>query len=272
VNQNQIINLADRLIAAYDNVQMLEPITASFPEFNVTDAYAVLHEINARREASGWRPVGRKIGFTNRTLWTRYAVDRPIWAHIYSRTVHRASDGSAEVALDKFVQPRIEPEVVFGLRGPAPVVGNARDMLGAVEWIAAGFEIVQSHFPDWKFTAADCTAAFGLHGCLVVGPIVPLDDPARDRFAAILPTFEAALHRDSEIVDRGRGSNVLDSPALALQHLAQVLASQPQEPPLAAGEIVTTGTLTNAWPVVPGTRWRSDYGQLGVPGLELHLK
>jgi 2-oxo-3-hexenedioate decarboxylase len=272
MNQNQITNLADRLIAAYDHVQSLDPITASFPQFDVADAYTVLREINARREANGWKRVGRKIGFTNRTIWARYGVDRPMWAPMYANTVHRTLNGRAEVSLDKFAQPRIEPEVVFGLRGPVPSTGSARDVLGSVEWVAAGFEIVQSHYPGWKFTAADCTAAFGLHACLVVGPIMPLDNPSRDRLASVLPAFEVALHRDDEMVERGRGSNVLGSPALALQYLAQVLASQPQAPPLAAGEIVTTGTLTDAQPIVPGTRWRSDYGQLGVLGLELRLK
>lgn len=272
MNQNQIKSLAARLIEAYDHVQTLDLISASFPEFNITDAYVVLHEINTRREASGWKRVGRKIGFTNRSIWPSYGVDRPNWAPMYSRTVHRAPDGRAEVTLDKFVQPRIEPEVVFGLRSPAPATGSARDVLDAVEWVAAGFEIVQCQFPGWKFTLPDCTASFGLHACLVVGPVVAVDDPARDRLAATLPAFELTLYRDSEVVDRGRGSNVLDSPALALQYIARVLASQPHSPTLAPGEIVTTGTLTDAFPVVPGVRWRSDYGQLGVPGLDLHLK
>jgi 2-oxo-3-hexenedioate decarboxylase len=272
MDHTQIDTIADRLIAAYDQSQTLDPISASFPDFAVADAYGVLHEISRRREAAGWKRVGRKVGFTNRSIWARYGVDRPMWAPMYSCTVHRASQGRAEIVLDKFVQPRIEPEVVFGLRGPVPVVGSARDALGAVEWIAAGFEIVQSHFPDWKFTAADCAASFGLHGCLVVGPVMALDELARDRLVASLPTFEVALQRGSEIVERGRGSNVLGSPALVLQHLARVLASQPQAPLLAAGEIITTGTLTDAWPIAPGTSWRSDYGQLGVPGLAIHCK
>jgi 2-oxo-3-hexenedioate decarboxylase len=50
-----------------------------------------------------------------------------------------------------------------------------------------------------------------------------------------------------------------------------VLASQPAAPPLAAGEIVTTGTLTDAWPVTPGETWRSDYGALRMAGLTLTL-
>jgi 2-oxo-3-hexenedioate decarboxylase len=48
-----------------------------------------------------------------------------------------------------------------------------------------------------------------------------------------------------------------------------VLINLPQFPPLAAGEIVTTGTITDAWPVVPGETWSSDYGALGLAGMTL---
>jgi 2-keto-4-pentenoate hydratase len=272
VDRARLAALAERLIDAYDRASTLDPITASDPSFDVAAGYAVLREIEARRLASGWRPVGRKIGFTNRTIWERYHVDRPMWAHIWSHTVHRADYGHAALALSGLVQPRIEPEVVFGLRGPVPVAGDARAILDAVEWIAPGFEIVQSHFPDWNFEAPDCTAAFGLHGALIVGPATPLDERGSDHLAVILPDFEVTLYRDAEVVDRGHGRYALDSPALALQHLARVIASQPEAEPLRAGEIVTTGTLTDAWPIVAGQRWRSDYGTLGVPGIDLVIE
>jgi 2-oxo-3-hexenedioate decarboxylase len=272
VERAQIVAVADRLIDAYDRAGTLEPITASDPSFDVSAAYAVLQEIQARRIAAGWQPIGRKIGFTNRTIWTRYGVDRPMWAYIYAQTVQRAPNGSARLALSRLVQPRIEPEVVFGLRGPVPVAAGARSVLEAVEWVAAGFEIVQSHFPNWRFQAPDCTAAFGLHGALVVGPATSLDDLGRDRLAESLPDFELTLRRGDEIVDRGRGSHALGSPALALQHLARVLAAQPDAAPLRAGEIVTTGTLTDLWPIAAGTRWRSDYGALAIPGIDLSIE
>jgi 2-keto-4-pentenoate hydratase len=73
------------------------------------------------------------------------------------------------------------------------------------------------------------------------------------------------------VIDRGVGSNVLGSPALALAHLAKLLAEQPQAPKLAAGEIVTTGTITDAWPVKAGEVWCSDYGALGLDGLILRF-
>ncbi len=132
--------------------------------------------------------------------------------------------------------------MVFKLKGSGAVADDAAAVLASVEWMAPGFEIVQSHFPDWKFAAADCTAAFGLHGALVVGPPLAVTDANRAAFAAALPAFELTLSRGDIVIDRGVGANVLDSPALALAHLARLLADQPQAPKLAAGEIVTTGT------------------------------
>jgi 2-keto-4-pentenoate hydratase len=261
--------IADRLIAAYDAATTLDPITAGNPGFDVDAGYAVLRAIESRRMASGWRPVGRKIGFTNRTIWPRYGVYRPMWAHVWAHTVHHAADDRATLALAPFVQPRIEPEVVFKLKGPVPVDADAPAALACVEWLAPGFEIVQSHFPGWKFTAADCTAAFGLHGALVVGAPLAVTDRNRVEIAARLPAFTLELRRAQAVIDTGAGANVLDSPALALVHLARVLAGQPQFAPLAAGEMVTTGTLTDAWPVAPGQTWTSDYGALGLRGLTL---
>jgi 2-oxo-3-hexenedioate decarboxylase len=262
-------DLADELIAAYDSARTLPPITVRLPGFGVADGYEVLAAIEERRRRQGWQDVGRKIGFTNRTIWSRYGVWEPIWAHMWAHTVHGALDGKAHLNLAQFVQPRIEPEVVFRLKAPVPPTDNPLVALACVEWVAPGFEIVQSHFADWKFAAPDCVAAFGLHGALIVGRPVAVTDQNRDRWAAVLPTFELTLKRGDAVVDHGVGANVLDGPPAALAHLTRVVAGQPQFAPLAAGEIVTTGTITDAWPVVSGETWSSNYGALGLDGLTL---
>ncbi len=267
----ELASIADRLIAAQDAATTLPPITAGMPGFGVADAYAVLDEIARRRRQQGWRTVGRKIGFTNRTIWPRYGVSLPMWAHVWANTVHFAQNGQATLSLRSLVQPRIEPEVVFKLKSALPPTGDPATALSASEWIAPGFEIVQSHFPDWKFTAPDCTAACGLHGALVVGTPVAITDANRAKLAAALPKFALTLSRGSAVIDRGVGANVLDGPAHALAHLARLLAEQPGAFPLAAGEIVTTGTVTDAWPVAAGEEWSSDYGELGLNGLTLRF-
>jgi 2-keto-4-pentenoate hydratase len=264
-------SLVDRLLAAADGGPALAPITDTDPRFDVERAYDTLRELHARRIAQGWRPLGRKIGFTNRTIWPRYNVFRPMWSHVWDRTVVRADDGRAIVSIRGLHEPRIEPEVVLGLSAPLAAGVDARTALDSVAWIAAGFEIVHSVFPGWKFRAPDCTAAFGLHGRLVVGPPTPVEADMRDALAATLATFRVMLSRDGARVEEGCGANVLDSPAHALAFLHDVLAAQPASLPLAAGEMVSTGTLTDAWPVTPGETWTSDYGALPVRGLALTI-
>jgi 2-oxo-3-hexenedioate decarboxylase len=261
--------LATRLIAAYDSATTIAPLSQTELGFDVAVGYRVLHEIERRRRERGWVAVGRKIGFTNRTIWARYGVYQPMWAHTWAHTVHHAPEARAKLSLTGLVQPRIEPEVVFKLRSSVPATADARSALACVEWMAPGFELVQSHFPDWRFAAADCTAAFGLHGTLVIGPPVALTEANRDALGNLLTRFTLTLRRGTEVVDVGVGANVLDSPALALVHLARVLAQQPEFPPLGAGEVITTGTLTDAFPVAAGETWSSDYGMLGLSGMEL---
>lgn len=264
--------IADEILQAYDRGTPLASISARHVGFDADAAYEVLGETERRLSARGWRPVGRKIGFTNRTIWPRYGVYRPMWAHVWRETVTAAPKAHATLSLDRAAEPRIEPEVVFGISGPVPATDDACEVLRAVRWMAPGFEIVQSHFPGWKFTSPDCTATLGLHRALVVGPRTAVDAGNRDAIARALPAFTLTLREGDRVVDRGVGENVLGSPALALAHLARVLATQPAMPPLRDGEMVTTGTVTDAWPVAAGQVWTSDYGDLGLPGLALRFE
>ena len=93
----------------------------------------------------------------------------------------------------------------------------------------------------------------GFHGAVAVGTPMRIDDTNRDALASTLAQFEATLWCDGDLVDRGAGANVMDSPALALGHVARVIAEQPGAPALGAGEVVTTGTLTNAPPCAPAS-------------------
>ena len=258
----RLVAAADRLDAAFVAARQIPRLTAADPAFDVACAYEVLAELHARRIARGWQPVGRKIGFTNTTIWERYGVDRPMWSFVWDRTVTTAVDDRAELLLEGLMEPRIEPEIVFGIAGPLPPGDDPLDILRAVAWIAPGFEIVHSPFPGWKFGAADCAAAYGLHGRLAVGTRVPVTDANRAALAAALPAFEVTLSRGDAVIEKGVGANVLGSPARALMHLRDVLATQPWAPPLAAGEIVTTGTITDAQPVRAGETWHATFGAL----------
>jgi len=231
--------------------------------------YAAARQLHAERLALGWQPVGRKIGFTNRGIWPRYGVYEPIWGTVYDRTLIQADGNRATVALEGLSQPRIEPEICFKLKAPPPATRNPEALLESIEWIAHSIEIVQCPRPDWKVTLEQSIAENGLHARLVVG--APVEVGRIRGLSAALPLLKLALSCGEEVRDRGIGANVLDSPLMALAHLVALLAAQPESPPLAAGEIVSTGTLTDAHPVKAGERWSTDLHGFAVRGLQVEF-
>jgi 2-oxo-3-hexenedioate decarboxylase len=84
---DEIEGVAAELLQALATATPMAPITDRLPAFELDDAYEVLRVIATTLAAQGWRPVGRKIGFTNRTIWDLYNVEAPMWAHVWDHTV-----------------------------------------------------------------------------------------------------------------------------------------------------------------------------------------
>jgi 2-keto-4-pentenoate hydratase len=250
--------LGEELIRVHHSGEIVPRFSERYPDLTPQAGYRAARALHEHRVAAGWKPVGRKIGFTNRTLWPRYGVFEPMWGMVYDRTLIEAKDDRATVALAGLAQPRIEPEICFRL-GEAPRSSDVEHLVSCIQWMAHSVEIVQCHHPDWKVTIADCTADNGLHGRLIVGTSAPL--MAADKF----PLLEAKLYKGERLVDRGVGANVLGSPLQALGHLVELLSKQEDAPPLRTGDIITTGVLTDAHPIAPGESWRTEV--TGLRGL-----
>lgn len=259
-------SIAAEIKRAQDTSHQVEPFTARAHDFDLPAAYEVARLVHRARLAEGAVPIGRKIGFSNPDMWERYGVREPVWAHIYDGTVRQLDATEAACSLSRFAEPKIEPEIVLGFHSSPPVDGGAAGVLGSIEWVAHGFEIVQSHYPGWRFRAPDTVADWALHGTLLVGPRQPLADLGSG-VAEALQSFTLDLFCNGRFVESGRGSNVLGSPLLAIAHLLSVLARQPAFEPLQGGEMVTTGTITGAHPISPGETWRSDIRGIGLQGL-----
>ena len=256
--------LSRELISLHEEPREVPPFSSRYPGLTPAAGYEAARALHEHRISAGWRAMGRKIGFTNRTLWERYGVHEPMWGMVYDRTLIVAQGGRARVPLSGLVNPRIEPEICFALRSP-PAPGR---LIESIDWMAHAVEIVQCHHPRWQVTIADCTADNGLHGRLIVGEAVPLPPDVEAR----LPGVEAELYCGERLVDRGLGANVLGSPLAALAHLVALLARQPDAPALRAGEIITTGVLSDAHPVAAGEAWHTRISGLPLPGLTLEFE
>ena len=262
--------LARAILAASAERRQLAPLSSRPTGLDLALAYRVTAALRRLRRDRGERPIGRKIGFTNRTIWAEYGVYAPIWGDMYDTTL-RPLDSAEPIVLAPLLEPRLEPEIACGLGRPPETGRDEAALLSCIDWVAHGFEIVQSVYPGWRFAAADTVAAYGLHGAYRIGPRQAVRDHPQSEWLTWLSHFEIVLERDGVEMDRGSAANVLGGPLSALRHLVELLATDDANPPLAAGEIVTTGTLTRAFPVAAGETWRTRLAGIPIDGLEIRF-
>lgn len=272
----QASRYAHQLLDARARSVQIPPLSAD-GGLSVQDAYDIAKSILDSRIAQGEVPVGRKIGFSNRKVAARYGVakqiDASIWATMFDSTVRYTEDNHGIQSLKGAQQPRIEPEIVFMLGRTPPPDATIEELSDCLEWMAHGFEIDVCPFPGWKFELVDAIAAFGMHGALILGEPRVLSAATRRNLGATLADASVSLSCSAQpsftLMAAGFGSDVLGNPVNALWELHRRLQMQPQFAPLAAGEIITTGTWTDAYPVLSGQTWTTAFSGLGLAGLTL---
>lgn len=237
-----IEQLAAELDAAHQERREIVKITENQPALDEKDAYDIQYAIGRRRLALGHRVAGLKMGLTSRAKMKQMGVEKPIFGFM---TEDFALAPGAEVPVGRYIHPSVEPEIVFvtrpALRGPGC---HAASVLAATDFVAAGIELLDSRYRDFKFdlnsVIADNTSAAGF----AVG------DCVRDARELDLATLGVVFEKNGEIVAVGAGAAVLGNPAASVAMLANMLAERGEELP--AGSMLLTGGITEAIAVAPG--------------------
>jgi 2-keto-4-pentenoate hydratase len=251
-----ITDVAGKARALYDARRTrvaIEPFTDADPTLGMSDGYAVQQELVGLILADGDRILGYKVGLTSKPMQRMIGVDSPDYGPVLGSTVYGDGD---EVSLSRFIQPRIEAEIiaVMGeeLRGPGVTVTDAAR---AVAGVAASMEIVDSRFADWRIKLCDTVADLASNGAFAVSSrVVPL---------AGLDTrlVGMTLTRNGELVDTGAGAAALGGPISVVAWLANTLGEVGIA--LEPGHVVMTGALHAAVPMTAGDVFRADFDRLG---------
>ena len=257
-----IEEIASEVSSSISLAKQIEPFSKRGLVLSLQEAYDVARIV--RQKLGSTEIIGRKIGFTNRNIWNIYDVDQPIWGPITTNSVSFFETNLLKIDLSQFCEPRIEPEIVVCLK-QTPKDGSENPEI-YLDWIAPGFEIVDSIYPNWKFSLTDAIASGGLHGCLVVGKKFKVND----RTERDLIDVGVSLYRGGRFEEAGNGSNVLDGPVSAIRHLHSGLSKIRNQDALSAGNIITTGTMTDAKPIFSKEKWSAKFE--GVVESELNLE
>lgn len=264
--------IARELRSAQEKGEMVNTLPSSVPGFDLDAAYAVESTLKRWREQGGHKAAGRKVGYANKAMWRVLKLETLVWGHMYEDTIHRAGGGSISVSIPHPRSLKVEPEIMFGLKQTlAAEAVEPASALAAVEWMAIGFEVIDCPYPEWKFQPGDFIASYGLHAALAVGEPVPV---AAERIPALLDEltrFKVRVSKNGGFVEEGSARSVLRSPALCLAELASAVVRRFPSEPLAAGEVISTGTITAGHLATAGDRWTVDVEGLALPSLTLQL-
>ncbi|WP_280232754.1 2-keto-4-pentenoate hydratase [Nocardia cyriacigeorgica] len=242
---------AERLATATNSGVPVAAVRDLIGADDVGLAYAVQSLGTRRRIDEGARVVGRKIGLTSTAVQRQLGVDQPDFGVLF----HDMDAGATPVSeRPRLLQPKVEAELAFVLG--ADLTGDDIHPItvrGAVDYAAPALEIVDSRIAGWDITFGDTVADNASSGWFVLGEQrLSLDD-----FEPLDITM--VMRIDGEIVSRGKGSDCLGDPLLALAWLART--AKDLGDPLRAGEIVLSGALGPMAPLVPGARVQAELSQ-----------
>lgn len=239
---------------AYEkHVSITEPLSAQNPAMTIEDAYAIqIRRIEAETNI-GNRITGKKIGLTSIAMQHLLGVDQPDYGHLL-QSMEVANGGT--ISLSNLFQPKIEGEIAFVLKKDltGPNV-TPEDVLEATDYVMPAIEIVDSRIKNWKIKLVDTVADNASCGLYVLGTNkVKVNDMD-------LKSVHMKLLKNNEVINEGKGSDVLGDPAICVAWLANKLHEY--NVALRAGEVILSGALSAAVAAEPGDQFTASFTALG---------
>ena len=245
--------VARRLLDAYRSGKPIAPLTTTFDGMTLEDAYAIQLLQIEQLVGSGRTVKGHKVGLTSGAMQRLLGVDEPDYGHLLDDFFYLEHE---PIPVERFVQPRIEPEVAFVLRrslsGPGVTVPEA---IAAVDFVLPALEIVDSRIEDWKIGLLDTIADNASSGAVVLGSTPTQLGEVDLRLAG------AVMTRNGAVVGTGAGGAVLGSPLTSLVWLANTVGARGVT--LEAGHVILPGSVCAMAPVAPGDTFTATFAGLG---------
>ena len=260
LNADTIAALARQLYDARKSRTPLRHFSQQHPGMTIDDGYAIQRAWVALELADGRSIRGRKIGLTSRAMQQSSQIDEPDFAPLMD-DMFFANGG--DIAVSRFIAPRIEVELAFilgkPLRGPGITLF---DVLAATDWVSPAIEIIDARIEQFdRDTKAprkvfDTISDFAANAGIVLGgrPVRPHDVDLR--------WVGAMLFRNGVIEETGLAAAVLNHPGNGVAWLANKIA--PYDEQLHAGEVILGGSFTRPTTAVAGDTFHADYGPLGA--------
>ncbi len=245
--------LAERLITSARDRVATTPLTDDHADLDITTAYVIQDAVVSARRAQGAIVAGAKLGLTSVAKQQQMNVDSPLYGWL---TDDMLIDTGAPLVCDRYIQPRCEPEIAFllghDLAGPDV---SAAHVLAATELVFPAIDVLDSRFSGYKFTLPDVVADnSSCAGYALGGQGISPD-------GIDLRLVGCAFYKNGQLLATASGAAVLGHPAASVAWLVRELASRGRG--LSAGQVVLSGSMTEAVAVAPGDTVTTRIDRLG---------
>jgi 2-keto-4-pentenoate hydratase len=236
----------------------VEPLTATFADLTVADAWQIQTINRDLALAAGRTITGYKCGLTSAAMQQQMGVDEPDFGVLLD---DMQVDDGGEMLMTRFLQPRVEAEIILVLGHDLGAGTTAEDVLAATAHARPSLEIIDSRIKDWRLSLIDTVADNASSGAFVMGEPVGID-------GLDLAAIETVVTINGVETARGLGAAALGHPAAAAAWLANRLADFGLV--LEAGSVVMTGSLHASVPVSGGDVVVADFTSLGSTSLNVY--
>lgn len=253
LSDNVRAELAAALAQAERSRVAMSPMTDTYADIDVVDAYEIQLLNIRQRVAEGARVVGHKVGLSSEAMQKMMDVDEPDYGHLLD---------DMEVFEDKpvltsnYLLPRVEVEVGFVLADDLPGAGCTEDdVLAATAAFAPAIELIDTRITNWQVKLCDTIADNASSAGWVLGKerVSPKDIDIR--------AIDAVLKCNGEVLGEGRSDAVLGNPVTAVAWLARKVDQFGVR--LKAGDVVLPGACMRAFDAKPGDDFVAEFAGLG---------
>jgi len=263
LSPTDISQAAEDLYRAEETGRQIGLLSLRHPGMDMDDAYAVQAALTQRKLAAGRTVIGWKIGLTSKAMQAALDIDIPDSGILFDDM--RFGNGDT-VPPGRFIQPRIEVEIAFGMKGPLAGTDTSRaDVLAATDWVAPAIEILDTRILRADPETGAGRKVFDTIADNAANAGIVLGDARHAAETHDLRWVGAIVSCNGHVQETGLGAGVLNDPVESVVWLARRMAAYGQR--IEAGQVILSGSFIRPVECPPGTTIAADFGTFGSVGI-----
>ncbi len=259
LTEEQVHKAAADLYQAEQSRIQIDPVTLTYPEMDMEDAYAIQKSWVDQKVQDGRKVIGYKIGLTSRAMQRVMKIETPDYGVLLDDMVF---PNNGEIVAADFTDPQLEVELAFVLKdrlfGEEVTI---EQVIAATDYVVPAFELIAARsfrvHPETGYTRTVCDTISdnAANAGIIMGDNTVSANDVDLRWCG------AIVKQNGVVEQTGLAAAVLDHPANGICWIAKRFAKHGIA--LEPGQILLSGSFTAPVKVKTGDKITAEYGPLG---------